>query len=430
MRLISVSFLGILFTLSSYGSVGLPVVNVGRGGVSARAAFGDVASKNNKYVQSVQNVSVAPVREKTETRKVVARSGTKSSKEEIIAKVDFLNPKKPSSNLWASNDEPLRMPLANEFKVISSLESLPEESLESPIKFATLKPVAENNYVRRQEVEAELEKNINIMSNIDKQIAKLTELQKRADESVGVSQKSKRQSSVFLAKQEKNVSEPEKKIARMIVPMEDEDVVVRKVEKRESTHNEKKSIASVREDMTKMSPSQLRAAFRKTFLSENKHLSTMERDDSMDDFDLLSDGSMAVDTIFSGADDGIRPLEIKIKFRENDSALSRDNYNLLQEYAGILIGRPSDSVQISIPQISVNDKDNRKLVARRLAMIEQVLRDNGISESRIMPVLSERNSDGLLLRIISNEQFETLTEQQKNIFGDVVKKKTYKSMSW
>ena len=92
-----------------------------------------------------------------------------------------------------------------------------------------------------------------------------------------------------------------------------------------------KSIASVREDMTKMSPSQLRAAFRKTFLSENKHLSTMERDDSMDDFDLLSDDSMAVDTIFSGADDGIRPLEIKIKFRENDSALSRDNYNLLQD---------------------------------------------------------------------------------------------------
>ena len=86
---------------------------------------------------------------------------------------------------------------------------------------------------------------------------------------------------------------------------------------------------------------------------------------------------------------------------------------------------------MSIPQSVVNDADGRKLAARRLAIIEQVLRDNGISEQRILPVLAARDeADGLLLRMISLEQYETLTKKQRDIFGDTVSKKTYRSMSW
>ena len=32
--------------------------------------------------------------------------------------------------------------------------------------------------------------------------------------------------------------------------------------------------------------------------------------------------------------------------------------------------------------------------------------------------------------LFSNEQFETLTKQKRNMFGDTVGSKTYKSMSW
>jgi hypothetical protein len=74
--------------------------------------------------------------------------------------------------------------------------------------------------------------------------------------------------------------------------------------------------------------------------------------------------------------------------------------------------------------------DNRKLAARRLAIVEQVLTDNGVSKQRIVPVLSNRQESGFVLRIISGEQYDTLTQQQYNIFGDNTGKKTYKSMSW
>ena len=74
--------------------------------------------------------------------------------------------------------------------------------------------------------------------------------------------------------------------------------------------------------------------------------------------------------------------------------------------------------------------DAKKLAARRLAIIEQVLIDNGVAKQRIVPVLSNRTESGFVLRIISGDQYDTMTEQQRNIFGDTVGKKTYKSMSW
>ena len=123
-------------------------------------------------------------------------------------------------------------------------------------------------------------------------------------------------------------------------------------------------------------------------------------------------------------------LEIKIRFRNSDSALSRDNYNLLSEYAGIVVANPKRAIQVAIPEMATTTMDARKLAARRLAIIEQVLRDTGVSEHRIVPVLSAREEEGFVLRIISNEQYESLTRQKYNMFGDKVGSKTYKSMTW
>ena len=212
---------------------------------------------------------------------------------------------------------------------------------------------------------------------------------------------------------------------RMVVPMTD-DVIVRKVEQNKSPR-----IARVRDDMTKLSPAELRSAFRKTFLSENKHLSTYSIDSA---FDTVSDMSSSFEGFTAQHDlsegSGIRPLEIKIKFRNDDSALSRENYTLLTEYAGIVVNKPTRAIQVAIPEYMTKSKDERKLAARRLAIVEQVLTDNGVSQQRIVPVLSQRTESGFVLRIISNEQYETMTQQQKNIFGDNISKKTYKSMTW
>jgi len=415
MHRFSASLLAIFVISNAWGDVRLPVVNVASAGVSARAAFGE-------EIVNQKTVSVAPV---VKTRSVVARPAVKQTKVshgEKLATADILIPNRPSSDLWATNDAPLRMPRPSEFAVLNSDFDLPEEDLDYVQQKPTV--VARNDApITKQEA----------MAEIDNQIAKLMELQRRADASVGVR-------SVQTIAEPKTVEhvvanntkmvetrndDSSMKLSRVVVPM-DNDTVARTVEKNTSPR-----ITAARNDMSSMSPAELRRAFHKTFLSENKHLSTFQIDDR---FDTTSDMSSSVEGFTAVRDlsesGGIRPLEIKIRFRNDDSALSRDNYTLLTEYASIVVSNPKRAIQVTIPQDVMNDVDSRKLAARRLAIVEQVLRDTGVAEQRIVPVLAARGDDGFLLRIISNDQFETLTQQQRNLFGDTVGKKTYKSMSW
>jgi len=432
MHRITASLLAIFVASNAWGDVRLPVVNVASAGVSARAAFGEPVYEPayvapNVTAQPVAKTRVASTPKSVSTRGVTARSATKKTAaapvdrgEKIADVADVLIPHRPSSDLWAKNDTPLRMPTPAEFSVMRSDFDLPEESLDSSFN---------NTFATRS---AEPVTTKEAMNEFDSQIAKLAELQRRADESV-------------VARPAQIVSEPitpiagnnvtsrgaEKedttvKLSRLVVPMDNQDVVVRSVEK-----NTSPTITAVRNDMTKMSPSELRRAFRKTFLSENKHLSTFQIDDR---FDVASDMSSNIEGFTAVRDlseaGGIRPLEIKIRFRNEDSALSRDNYTLLTEYASIVVSNPKRAIQVAIPESVTVNADDRKLAARRLAIIEQVLRDTGVAEQRILPVLTSRSDDAFMLRIISNEQYETLTQQQRNMFGDTVNKKTYKSMTW
>lgn len=431
MRFFAVSILSVFVVLPSMASVRLPVVNVGAAGVSARAAFGangqmyGGASVSDLYGTTDNNVvptvAVAPV----ENKKVVQRTAVQNNTQKqntvdtgasIIASGEILNPRRPNADLWAKSDVPLRMPNASEFKVLRSDAVLSEESLDVAMHTA---PMAE----------------------IDAQIARLTELQHRADDSFNNAKPTNISSPIFVASDTSvtkngrtvvgrvpgadNEKSAPVKLSRLVVPSDD-DVAVRAVKNTQSDR-----IASVRNDMTNLNPSELRQAFRKTFLSENKHLSTYSMDSR---FDVASDMSANVEGFTARRDlsetGGIRPLEVKIRFRNEDSALSRDNYNLLSEYAGIVMNNPTRAIQVAIPQNATTNSDDRKLAARRLAIVEQVLRDNGVSEERVLPVLSQRDEDVFVLRIISLEQYETLTKQQRNMFGDTVNKKTYKSMAW
>ena len=424
MRHFTISVLSLFVVLPTVASARLPVVNIASGAVSARSAFGEeVKAPAKKHVES------------TRKKTVVARSTKKVATpiqapidmgEQLIASNDVLRPNRPSNDLWAKGtnnnvaDFALRMPMANEFSVIRSDDLLPEESLDK--KIASVAPVVETKT------------DVAPLSEIDNQIARLNELQKRADESVrNVSNRviatpiaeTKVAKPVQMAKAETKPESENMSLRRLVVPM-DQDVIVRSVEKNTSPR-----IVAVRDDMTKMSPAELRQAFRKTFLSENKHLSTYAIDDR---FDVASDMSSSIEGFTAQRDisegGGIRPLEIKIKFRNEDSALSRENYNLLTEYAGIVVNKPTRAIQLAIPENMTKTKDGRKLAARRLAIVEQVLTDNGVSQQRIVPVLSNRDESGFVLRIISSDQYESLTTQSRNIFGDTVGSKTYKSMSW
>ena len=425
MRQIAVSVFTIFVVLPAWASARLPVVNIAAGGVSARSAFGDTIT-NVTPAAPVSAVATPSIEKKVIARASSKKNATPRAAADITAgaqiakNVDVLSPRRPSGDLWAhATDAPLRMPEASEFAVFRNDSALPEESLDvSP----------RGNVVAN----ASTQSDVMPLSEFDAQIARLNELQKRADDSVNSRSVAAAKPADITVRSMRPVVDAAAvtvpapvKLSRMVVPMAD-DVVVRAVEKSESPR-----IIAVRDDMTKMSPSELRRAFRKTFLSENKHLSTYQIDDR---FDVASDMTASSEGFTARRDlsevGGIRPLEIKIKFRDEDSALSRDNYNLLSEYAGIVLANPTRAVQVGIPQNVANNADARKLAARRLAIVEQVLRDSGVSEQRIMPVLSQRNDEGFVLRMISNDQYETLTQKRRDIFGDTVSKKTYKSMSW
>lgn len=428
MRHITISVLSVFFVLPAMAGVSLPVVNVASGGVSARSAFG-VAEPVSVAKTSPQETTVAP---SARSRTVVARGATVAkpvssvdSGDTIIASADVLMPRRPSNDLWARSDSALRMPSASEFSVMRTDTLLPEEDLDSKIVASSpalpmpTKTVAEP------------------MSEIDAQIARLNDMQRRADASVRnvstrvisapIAERAPVAPTRVVARAAAPVDVAPVSVRRMVVPMETPDVVVRSVEKNISPR-----ITAVRDDMTSMSPAQLRQAFRKTFLSENKHLSTYSSVDSR--FDEVSDMSASVAGFTARPDlsegSGIRPLEIKIKFRNQDSSLSRDNYNLLTEYSGVVVNNPVRAVQVSIPEYMTRNSDARKLAARRLAIVEQVLTDNGVSQQRIVPVLSQRDDPSFVLRILSGDEYETLTQKQYDIFGDAISKKTYKSMSW
>lgn len=421
MRHITITVLSVLFALPAMAGAHLPVVNVASGGVSARSAFGEEASVSSRQV------SVAPIAKAISERKVVARVAAKTASvasadagEQIVASAEVLTPRRPSPDLWAKNDTTLRMPRPEEFAVMRTDTLLPEESIDNT-----------NRTVARASVSTDTV--APAMSAIDNQIARLNELQRRAEDSV------RNVSSRVIASPIADASvvaartpvapipveaEPVS-VRRMVVPMTD-DVIVRRVEEKTSPR-----IAAVRDDMSQMTPAQLRQAFRKTFLSENKHLSTYSMDSR---FDVASDMTSSIAGFTARSDlsegTGIRPLEIKIKFRNDDSSLSRDNYTLLTEYAGIVVNKPTRAIQVAIPQQMTQGNDARKLTARRLAIVEQVLTDNGVSQQRIVPVLSQRNEQGFVLRVLESDEYETLTQRQHDIFGDTVGKKTYKSMTW
>lgn len=420
MQRFTVSFIVLFVCVNAVGGPYLPVVDVSNGAVSARAMFGEDVVKT-------ENITVAPMPKKTE-KKVVARTAkpvkniVKNAVEQKFAG-DILKPRRPSSDLWAKGELPLRMPRLDEISVVRSDELLPEETLSvQPVRVAKNKEHQNKEHVTLRE-------SINELKALREEIARLTERQKQNEQSIAMVRDMKKEESMPVVPQNVVSESRGVNVRREIVPMEPKrDVIMRSV----VAKNTEPKTVSVDTKMSGMSPSELKKAFKKTYLSENKHLSTYSVDDR---YDVASDMTADIEGFtaqrdLSEMDSGVRPLEIKISFMNNDAGLSRDNYALLSETASIVVNNPKRAIQIAIPESVTYSKDSRKLASRRLAIVEQVLRDTGVADQRIIPVLSQRGDDVFVLRIISGDVFETLNQQKRNMFGDSVSKKTYKSMSW
>ncbi len=418
MRQLSISLCGLLFCIDAFAGVRLPTVDVANGTVSARAMFGET-------VAPVKKVAVKDTpKNRNSEKKVVARSAQKKLNTHTnkiasnTTRVDVLRPARPSSDLWARSDAPLRMPRMDEIAVMRSDDLLPEESLDgNVVRVAERNSVKNENLVAKQEVMQELD-------FLRSEIARLNDLQKQNEDKIAAVRPVVVRTPISGDNDVRAVNKKDDSInvQQRVVPMEKSmarSAVAEPV------------MASVGE-MNKMSPNELKKAFKKTYLSENKHLSTYKIDER---YDVVSDMTSSAEGFTAQRDlsemaGGVRPLEIKITFRDSDAGLSRDNYNLLSETASIVVNNPKRAIQVAIPESATYSKDSRKLAARRLAIVEQVLRDTGVADQRIVPVLSQRDDDVFVLRIISGEQFDTLSQQKRNMFGDNVSKQTYKSMSW
>ena len=171
MQRFSVSLLLCLICANAGAGAYLPVVDVSNGTVSARAAFGEEITVENR-------VSVAPVAKKTD-KKVVARTARKSvaNTNSVVASNDVLKPMRPSSDLWAHNESPLRMPRMDEIAVVRSDDMLPEESLDTkPVRVAarSVKNTQKDTKVSNREMMAEI-------NSLRSEIARLNELQKQTN---------------------------------------------------------------------------------------------------------------------------------------------------------------------------------------------------------------------------------------------------------
>jgi len=350
--------------------------------------------------------------ESVEKQETVARAATVSH-QPLISSNDVLTPRRPSGNLWAqSKDTPLRMPSANEFAVLDSSFMLPEESLDrkpsvvsAPAQKIVLRPEAPAKKVVQKVVDEEAVQKAY-------EAGRIAELQRIADKALA----------------ERST---ESKTRKLVVPMNDAPAArSATVRSTKSTPMSEEEFAYKDTDdtpLTKLSPMQLKRAFKKTYVSENKHLSAYKAEDRFDTFgdDSFESSIQGFDSTpdFSERND-IRPLEIKLSFHGDDAALSRDNFMLLSEYAGIVAANPKRAVQISIPEHATRSFDGRRLAARRLTIIEQVLKDNGLPDQKIVPVLADREDEALVLRVISNEVFQSLTQKRGK------KSTTTKSLAW
>ena len=165
-----VSGLGILLVLPAFAGARLPAVNMSAGAVSARSQYG-IPVQNTPVVQKKSEPVVSGASTtRTAQKRVVARSAANTTAQkksgEKIASADYLKPNRPSSDLWANNDTPLRMPRADEFSVVASNVTLPEEKISAP-------KIAQND---ARELSTKV-------SSLDEQIARLMDMQRRAEES-------------------------------------------------------------------------------------------------------------------------------------------------------------------------------------------------------------------------------------------------------
>ena len=124
-------------------------------------------------------------------------------------------------------------------------------------------------------------------------------------------------------------------------------------------------------------------------------------------------------------------LQMKIDFQDGSSAVSGESVNLIRSFAQIATEQPTNSIEITIPESVMNNPKKKKLTARRLSIVSNILRNAGISDRQILPVLTNRDEDSFAFRVVSNDVYTKLrVSKGTDIFGEEENVKEYNIMKW
>jgi hypothetical protein len=124
-------------------------------------------------------------------------------------------------------------------------------------------------------------------------------------------------------------------------------------------------------------------------------------------------------------------LQMKLDFEPTSSAVSGESVNIIRSFAQIATDMPTNSIEIGIPESVMNNPKKKKLAARRLAIVSNVLRNAGLSDRQIYPVLSARDPESFSFRVIGNDKFDTLRiSKGTDIFGEEESVQQYNLMRW
>ncbi len=237
-------------------------------------------------------------------------------------------------------------------------------------------------------------------------------------------------------------------------------------------------------------PKDVKREFEKVYMSENQYLTLMEGDmgddfmeedldpmseNDMDDFfvessDLAEDVGPLPAKAFSGSDVSLNNnkssssksslivengdllknldafsqesvsamdlekkidiLQMKVAFEEGGSSVNTKNIELISSFASIVLNNPTNGVELYISDQSLTDTNSKKLMAKRLAVVSRILKDQGIKEYQIKPVLSKRPFNSMVLKIVDLDSYKQAESRKTDAFGNVIKEKAFRAINW
>lgn len=182
------------------------------------------------------------------------------------------------------------------------------------------------------------------------------------------------------------------------------------------------------EKQVSMAPQSLKQELNRAYVSENRYLSPMEEPTPSasaaprPNIRELSPGPMRI---------GNREvLQMKLEFTKDSSAMTSESVNIVRSFAQVATADHTNAIEIAISDSVMADEAAKRLAARRLAIVSNILRSSGLAERQIVPVLAARDPDSFAFSVVNTDRFERFSTGSVDAFGESENVQTFELMKW